>query len=120
MMQLQRQHATSCRAAVITAVVGVLAAASLLLLPVLPVVHQITGHSDHSGPSGRSDQPGDCAPTTDCFLCLHFDQDGSGEASIVPTLYSHQVVASIALPVLPATATGTVRLATARSPPAFC
>ena len=117
MMQLQRQHATSCRAAVITAVVGVLAAASLLLLPVLPVVHQITAHSGHSG---HSDQPGDCAPTTDCFLCLHFDQDGSGEASIVPTLYSHQVVASIALPVLPATATGTVRLATARSPPASC
>jgi len=117
MMQLPRQHATSCRAAVITAVVGVLAAASLLLLPVLPVVHQITAHSDHSG---RSDQPGDCVPTTDCFLCLHFDQDGSGEALIVPTLYCDQVVASIALPVPPATATDTVRLATARSPPVSC
>ena len=114
MMQLQRQHATSYHAAAITAVVGVLAAASLLLLPVLPVVHQITAQSDHSN------QPGDCTPATDCFLCLHFDQDGSSEAAIVPALYSHQVVASIALPVLPVTATGTVRLATARSPPASC
>ena len=113
-MQLCRQRATSYRATAITAVVGALAATSLLLMPALPVVHQITAHSDHS------DQPDDCTPTTDCFLCLHFDQDGTGEASILPTLYSLQVVASIALPVRPATATGTVRVATARAPPASC
>ena len=113
-MKFRWQRATSYRAAAITAVVGALAAASLLLMPALPVVHQITAHSDHSG------QPGDCTPTTECYLCLHFDQDGSCEAAIVPALYPHRVVAPIALPVQLATVTGTVRAATARSPPASC
>lgn len=110
-MQLHRQHATSYRPAAITAVVGALAAASLLLVPALAVVHQIT---DHSG------EPEDCTPPAECYLCLHFDQDGIGEAAIVTALYPHWVVAPIAPAVQPATATGTVRAATARAPPTSC
>jgi len=117
MMQLRPRRAISYRAAAITAAVGALAAASLLLMPALPVVHQVTAHSDQSD---HANQPGDCAPTTDCFLCLHFDQDGSCEATIVPALYADRLVAPIALPIQPATTTGAFRAATARSPPASC